>query len=63
MVTLFVSVVLLIAVLAASGLSWLIWQDFRSHPSSAGRLLDDEYWGARRAMNDAANQSWRNLTD
>lgn len=27
------------------------------------QVVDDEYYRTKRAMNDAAGQSWRNLTD
>ena len=36
----------------------------RSHlPLSAAQQLEADYRIARQAMNDAANQSWRNLID
>ena len=54
---------LLVLLSAASLLVWMVWDATTRTKSSAGRLLDDEYWQARRTMNDAANQSWRNLAD
>jgi hypothetical protein len=47
------------------------WREFRSYAAGdirarlhqADTSVTDAFRAARRAMNDAAGQSWRNLTD
>lgn len=35
----------------------------RGRSLTAAQQLEADYYATRRAMNDAANQSWRNLVD
>ncbi len=63
---------LLITLMVVGTVAVLVWHD-RCAATRRQRLLDElhrvdraveaEYRQARRAMNDAANQSWRNLAE
>ena len=62
-------IALLVILLGISILAITAWSDRRSEKSVEERrrraelTIDREAESARRAMNDAAGQSWRNLVD
>lgn len=38
-------------------------EELHARTAAAAAVVDNEYKQARRAMNDAADQSWRNIID